>query len=414
LTKVKINIIIRKSRNPSSAGLLKAARNPRKISAEQVLSNKKIITQSARFYNTKTYRERRGYLCHRAAGKAFFKGGVGLGKIVVGFSGGVDSSVTAKLLEKRGYEVVPVFLDGGFSDAENAQRSAAALDVPLVIKDIKEEIEKKVIGPFTNAYLNGETPNPCVMCNPLVKFATLIAAAEEVGSHKIATGHYARVRFDGENAFLCRALSLKDQSYMLYRLSQDVLRRCVFPLGEFRSKDEVRNLAREFGLPSAETPDSMEICFIKDGDHAAFIEKRAGAPKDGNFVDEDGKILGRHLGIHRYTVGQRRGLDISASSRLYVSEIDAVSGNVVLSDRDVFKSEIDVKNTVFAPGFGKEPFSAGVKVRYSKNEWAGEVFPDSSASRARVRFKTPARAPARGQSAVFYAGDTVAGGGIIE
>jgi len=336
---------------------------------------------------------------------------------VLGLSGGVDSAVAAHLLKEKGHRVTGVYLDGGLGEASDAQKAADRLGIDFVRVDIRQALDALVIAPFVREYLSARTPNPCVLCNPAVKFAALARAADEIGAPKIATGHYARVQTDRDTGetLLYASPAKNDQSYMLYRLPQPILSRCVFPLGAFSGKEEVRALAAALSLPSAAKPDSMEICFIPSGDYAAFIEARAGdCPPPGDFVTPEGRVLGRHGGIHRYTVGQRRGLGISSDGRLFVSAIDPSANRVILSRQDPYRREITLSQVMYTRARdGSAPFDAAIKIRHSRTFWRGTVTP-LPGGRAAVRFDPPARAPSPGQSAVFYDGNRVVGGGLID
>lgn len=331
-----------------------------------------------------------------------------LGKIVLGMSGGVDSATAACMLRDMGYQVHGLFLRYGQSDPQPAIRAAKELDIPLEVADITDILEQKVICPFIEGYLSGCTPNPCIVCNPGVKFRALVEMADRIGAEKIATGHYARVR----GGKLYSSPSPKDQSYMLYRLPPEVITRCLFPLGDTEDKEAVRAFARKAGLSSGDAPDSMEICFVPQAEHGDFIESRGKRGKEGNFVDEQGNILGRHLGIHRYTVGQRRGLGIAASGRLYVKSIDAAGGDITLSLNDPKSLKAYIKDITFAaPEYsGKESFDCLVRVRHSKGFFAGRCLPQKGV----IEFESPVRALSPGQSAVCYSEDgLVIGGGFI-
>ena len=332
-------------------------------------------------------------------------------RVVVGLSGGVDSAVCAMLLRKQGFEVHGLFLDQGLSARADAERTAAAMGVPLHIADIRSELERAVCAPFAAAYLSGETPNPCILCNPAVKFKALLDCADALGAHYVATGHYAVTEERDGVTLLRRSPSRNDQSYMLCRLTQPILRRVLFPLGIFGEKEDVRRAAESMGIPIAHKPDSMEICFIPGNDYGAYLESRGVSPPPGDFVDEQGNVLGRHLGIHRYTVGQRRGLGIAGTGRYYVKEIDAVQNRVIITYEDPRATEIFVRDVSYTVQPRTQPFDAAVKIRHSKNDWRARVYPEED--RARVVFDPPARAPAKGQSAVFYDGDIVIGGGFI-
>ncbi|MEG0875835.1 MAG: tRNA 2-thiouridine(34) synthase MnmA [Oscillospiraceae bacterium] len=328
-------------------------------------------------------------------------------KLVLGLSGGVDSAVAAGLLEERGFEVFGLFLDIGAENArQDAQNAADFLKIPLKVLDIRETLEKNVCAPFAAAYLRGETPNPCILCNPKVKFKALLDYADEIGAEFIATGHYART----ENGRLFKGKAANDQSYMLCMLNNEQVSRLVLPLGELE-KVQVRKLAEGMALPLANKPDSMEICFIPDGDYGEFIEKRGIVPPPGNFVDSEGKVLGRHRGVHRYTLGQRRGLGIAAGHRIFVSEIRCDTNEVVLSEGEVLFTETALVCGVNWLRPQEGAFPADVRVRHSKLQTPALITPHEGG--ARIKFESPVRAPTKGQAAAFYSGDEVLGGGII-
>lgn len=335
-------------------------------------------------------------------------------KVVLGLSGGVDSAVSASILKKKGFEVYGVFLDIGLGGSADARAAAERLGIAFEVASIEDELDTSVCRPFAEAYLAGKTPTPCIMCNPRVKFPALLAVADRIGAKYVATGHYARTSCDEKTGrtLLLKNLSNNDQSYMLSGLTQKVLSRVIFPLGAME-KPEIREIAQGLGLSIASKPDSMEICFIPDGDYAAYIERRFKTPPGGNFVDSDGKVLGLHRGIHHYTVGQRRGLGVSAGERLYVSKIDREKNEIVLTAVGSGINMIPVKGINWiAMESPREPFRANVKVRHSKTEYPSLLTP--SGTKAEVTFDTPVRHPAPGQSAVFYEGDVVLGGGEID
>lgn len=332
-------------------------------------------------------------------------------KIVVGFSGGVDSTLAAKLLLDQGFEVVGAYLSIGLNGAADAENSAGELGIPLIVKDIKNALEDNVCTPFVNAYLAGKTPNPCVLCNPRVKFPSLLKIAEEEGASLIATGHYARVVRRDEKYHLLSAKSSNDQSYMLCGLDQSILSRLVLPLGELE-KSEVRRLAEEHGLSAAAKPDSMEICFIPDGNYENYIEKRHGASGEGDFIDNEGNVIGRHLGITHYTVGQRRGLGISAGQRLYVSAIDAGKNTVTLvPEADFYTDKFVARSPFWTADAPRIPLDCAVKVRHSRVSYPARVFADESGFLVYLNQKI--KKPSPGQFAVFYNNDELLGGAEI-
>lgn len=336
-------------------------------------------------------------------------------KVVLGLSGGVDSAVAASLLRERGYEVHGLFLELGLGGTEEARRVAEAVSIPLHIAHRGEELERYVCSYFAEEYRRARTPNPCVVCNPSVKFRAMQDCADAIGARWLATGHYARIGQDSAGrALLLRARSPKDQSYMLHRLPRAVLERCIFPLGEAVDKEEVRARAREQEIPVAEKKDSMDVCFIPDGDWCGWLERRGVCLPEGNFVDPSGKVLGRHKGIHHYTVGQRKGLGVAAEGRLFVHALRPETNEVVLSLEDVYRSEIRVRNVHYcAPEYAENgPFACDVRVRYSRHADPAVVYPNGTD--ARVVFSDRVRAPAAGQAAVFYDGDIVIGGGFID
>ena len=322
-------------------------------------------------------------------------------KLILGLSGGVDSAVSAALL-RESYDVHCVFLDIGLGGGGDAEALADRLGLPFHSVDIRAELEHFVCADFAREYLAGRTPLPCARCNPAVKFPALFALAGRIGARYVSTGHYARV----ENGVLKKGMPANDQSYMLARLTREQLQKVIFPLGDYE-KNQVRALARGFGIPVADKPDSMEICFIPDGDYAAWLEARGAVPPPGHFVDRTGRVLGRHRGIHRYTIGQRRGLGIPAAHRLFVSEIRPETQEVVLSDGTDLMAD-----TVWGEDFNPlAPLTEGeeltVRLRHSKTETPARFYPEGTGGR--LELLTPARAPTPGQLAVLYRGDWVLG-----
>ena len=335
-------------------------------------------------------------------------------KLILGLSGGVDSAVSAALLREN-YDVSCVFLDIGLGGGEAAAALADSLSLPFRTVDIRDRLEHFVCADFQREYLAGRTPLPCARCNPLVKFPSLIEAAEAEGAQYVATGHYARVTAGPDGRTLLRkGMPANDQSYMLARLTQTVLHRVVFPLGGYE-KTQVRALAEELGLSVAKKPDSMEICFIPDGDYAAWLDGRGETPPPGDFIDKDGKVLGRHKGYHHYTIGQGRGLGVSGPHRYYVSAIDPARNTVTLSDgSDLMAREVLCArpNWIAVDGLA-EPLAVTVRLRHSRTETPATILP-LAGEQVEVRLEEPARAPTPGQLAVFYDGDVVVGSAWIE
>ena len=330
-----------------------------------------------------------------------------MSKIVLGFSGGVDSAVSTMLLKKAGHEVYGLYMDNADEAARQCAIDAAEfIGVPLTVLDVKAELERNVCRPFTEAYLRGETPNPCIICNPSTKFKNLLAEADRIGAELVATGHYTRT----ENGRLMKGMPANDQSYMLCRLSREQVRRAVFPLGGFE-KTQVRALAEEFGLPVAHKPDSMEICFIPDKDYIGWISRRAELPPPGDFIFR-GEVVGRHEGIHRYTVGQRRP-GLIDGRKVYISRISAADNSIELALwEDLFKTEVRARDFNWLIDRPAEPIRANVRVRHTKWEMPPcTVYPEADG--VRIICDEPVRAPAVGQSAVLYDGDYVLGGGFI-
>ena len=334
-------------------------------------------------------------------------------KVLMGMSGGVDSSVAVRILQEQGFAVqgaVIRFSPAHDAAVEAARQAADALSVELHVIDASELFEQQVVTPFCDSYCEGRTPNPCILCNPGVKFRLLAEKADELGCPYIASGHYARVELCEDG--LCRLCvpesAARDQTYMLYRLPQDILRRLVLPLGEFE-KDDVREIARDIGLSCADAPDSMEICFIPDGDYSGFIRARGLTPKEGRFIGPDGEDLGPHAGVDHYTVGQRKGLGLAAGRPLFVKAI-LPGGDVQLAESgEEYSTRLTLSGIVTPDG---KPLAGGdyrVKIRS-----AAKAVPCQFDGNHTVTFPEPVRAPAPGQSAVFYRGGFVFGGGFIE
>lgn len=328
-------------------------------------------------------------------------------KVVLGFSGGVDSAVCAVLLRRAGYEVYGLYLDNaGASALEDAVQTAEVIGVPLRVLDVKAELEDKVRRPFARSYLRGETPNPCILCNPVMKFKNLLAEADRLGAEQIATGHYARA----EGGRLYKGMPSNDQSYMLCRIEREQLSRLILPLGGYEKK-QVRALAEEFALPVAKKPDSMEICFIPDKDYVNWLSSRCELPPRGDFVFH-GQVVGQHEGIVRYTVGQRQP-GLIDGRKVYISRIDAQTNVIELSLwEELFKAEVRARDFHWLVDPPAGPIRASVRVRHTK--WENPpctVYPEGT--NVRILCDEPVRAPAAGQSAVLYDGELVLGGGFI-
>lgn len=397
-------------------------------------------------------------------------------KVVLGLSGGVDSTAAALILKEKGYEVTGLYFDvfGGSAKSEEgrakAETAAEQLGIKFIYRDLSDEFREKVIGNFCSEYSCGRTPNPCIVCNPGVKFRVLLETADREGAQYIATGHYAGTYHDEatDTWFIRRAANeAKDQSYMLYRLGQEVVSRLLLPLNDVDDKEKIRDIARKNDMKNAEAKDSQEICFIEaDDNYKDFLKRRGYETPEGDFVDAQGNVLGRHKGILNYTIGQRKGLGIALGKPAFVTAIDGVKDQVVLGDNaDLFKTEVCSSGNVMfgvrtdvapmegslekgSPDVTKAETSGGVCTAEDGGSVAGnggvqvcQTIPDelkawlADGIRAKIRyaakpaeasvtllddgrimasFSEPQRAPTPGQSIVFYKGDLVIGGGFID
>lgn len=339
-------------------------------------------------------------------------------KVLIAMSGGVDSSVAAYLMTKQGYSCIGAtmkLLDGTDDAINDAKKVADSLSIPFYTFDMRDEFKAKIIDSFISSYENGDTPNPCVLCNKEMKFGLLLKKAEELGCDILVTGHYARViQQDGKYLLKKAVDTQKDQSYFLYSLTPEVLSKVMFPLGEY-TKEQIREIASELSLPTAEKRDSQDICFVPDGDYSRFIRSVTDkAYPIGDFVDINGTVLGKHSGIINYTTGQRKGLGIALGKPAYVIGKDISQNHVILGDdQDLFCTTLKAKhfNSTTVANLN-DPLYCKAKIRYRHQEQDAKVTFDGSSFS--VEFDKPQRAATPGQSVVLYDQDTVLGGGIIE
>lgn len=352
-------------------------------------------------------------------------------KVVIGMSGGVDSSVAAYLLKKQGYDVIGITMqvwqdDEYYKNMESGCCSLSAVDdarmvaydlgIPYYVIDFKHPFKAKVIDYFIDEYMKGRTPNPCIACNKFLKFDELLKKALELGASYVATGHYATVDKINYRYVLRKSEDdRKDQTYALYSLNQYQLAHTLMPCGEYK-KTEIREIAKKIGLSVHNKKDSEEICFIPDNNHGAYINRQVkGKIKSGNFVDKNGKILGKHKGITYYTIGQRKGLGIAFGTPMYVVDINPLENTVVLGcEEDIFKKEFIIKDVNFMPfEILEEPLEVKCKIRYSAKPKSAVISPYGNGE-VKVAFHEKERAITKGQSAVFYKGDIMVGGGTID
>ncbi len=353
-------------------------------------------------------------------------------KVVVGMSGGVDSSVAAYLLKEQGYEVIGVTMQiwqeetqehqeenggcCGLSAVDDARRVAEHLGIRYYVMNFRQEFQKNVIDYFVNEYQQGRTPNPCIACNRYVKWESLLQRSLEIGADYIATGHYARIDqlSNGRYSIRHSVTAQKDQTYALYNLTQEQLSRTLMPVGEF-AKDKIRQIADEAGLPVAHKPDSQEICFVPDNDYASFIERETGKMiPTGNFVDIHGNVIGTHKGITHYTIGQRKGLGLAMGHPVFVTEIRPETNEVVIGENeDIFSKTLRANRVNFmsVPGIDGE-VRAMAKIRYNHrgDDCTIRMIDEDTVE---VVFDQPQRAVTPGQAVVFYDGEYVMGGGTI-
>ena len=352
-------------------------------------------------------------------------------KVMVAMSGGVDSSVAAALLKEQGYDVTgitiklwpkyidPVEDEGGccsLAAVEDARRVAQLLDIPYYVLNMQKEFQDLVIDQFTDEYMKGRTPNPCIQCNRSIKFGRLLEKAAQLGMDYVATGHYARIVKDANGFRLFRGKDTdKDQSYALYALDQSLLDKVLFPVGDYH-KDDIRALAKKFGLKIANKPDSQEICFIPDNNYKDFLTTHAGAKqKPGPIVDTEGKVLGNHDGVFNYTIGQRKGLGLAVGERLFVVDINPDTNTIVVgSNNQVYSESFVVSGFNWIQGTPPAgDFLAQAMIRYNALPQPAQVTVLTE-NKVNISFTQPQRAITPGQSAVIYQGDEVLGGGIIQ
>lgn len=344
-------------------------------------------------------------------------------KVLLGMSGGVDSSVSAILLKEQGYEVIGItmnFLENNNeSSEEDARRVCDYLGIKHYVVDLKEEFHNRVIENFVCEYSNCRTPNPCIECNRYLKFGAMYEKAKELGADYIATGHYAKIEFSEKyNRYVLKKSnsSKKDQSYVLYNIPKKILEKVLFPLADFEDKEQIREIARKHGLSVASKSDSEDICFIPDGDYKKYLEENSNIKKNlGNIVDKSGKILGRHNGLYYYTIGQRKGLGIAYPVPLYVLGFNKAKNEVIVGPvEDLFSKEIIVKNiNLLLMDKIEKSIKVKTKIRYAAKEAEG-LLEKIDEDTVKVIFDEPQRGVTPGQSAVFYINDVVLGGGKID
>ena len=341
-------------------------------------------------------------------------------RVLLGMSGGVDSSVSAILLKEKGYDVIGINMllwGEDTSNASDASKVCKKLHIPFTFLDLRNDFKKFVIQDFIVGYRSGSTPNPCIECNKFMKFGLMYLRAKELKCDYIATGHYASIEFDekyGANV-LKKANNLKkDQSYVLYDIKKELLNHIIFPLGKFESKEEIRSLATKYGLEVANKPDSEDICFIQNGDYKEFLEEYAKfKAKEGNIVDKKGNVLGKHNGLYKYTIGQRKGLGISNPVPLFVIGFNKLKNELIVGEeKELYNESLLASNINWLVDNIENGMKVEAKIRYSAEPKKAKLIL-LPRNYARVVFEEPQRAITPGQSVVFYDGDTVLGGGRI-
>ena len=345
-------------------------------------------------------------------------------RVLLGMSGGVDSSVSAILLKEQGYDVIGITLQlfaGSCCNLEtnlDAKNICKQIGIPHITYDLREEFKCKVIDDFINEYSKQRTPNPCIECNKFIKFGAMYEKAKELECDFIATGHYAKIEYSNEynqNVLKKSNNIAKDQSYVLYSIPKEILDKIVFPLGKFKSKDEIREIARNYNLKVANKPDSEDICFIPDGNYKKFLEENSSLkPKSGNIVNKNGEVLGKHNGLYNYTIGQRKGLGISYKEPLFVIGFNKEKNELIVgTNEETYKKEMLVNNLNWLINNNiKEKLEVNVKTRYSAKENKA-IIEQIEDDLVKVIFDEPAQRITPGQSAVFYIDDVVIGGGKI-
>lgn len=352
-------------------------------------------------------------------------------RVLLGMSGGVDSSVAAIILQEQGYEVIGATMKlwdpvdenlqskcCGDDNILDAKRVCDKLEIPHYTLNLKEEFQKCVIDNFIESYAKAITPNPCIECNKFLKFHYFFRKAMELGCDYIATGHYAKTEYSEQyNQYVLKKSNAgkKDQSYVLYNIPKEIISKVLFPLGIFESKEQIRTIAEKHGLLTAKKPDSQEICFIPDDDYVSFLKQKGKLKsEEGEIVDKKGKVLGKHKGLINYTIGQRKGLGISNETPLYVIDLDIKNNRLIVGEeKDIYSKTLYAKDLNYTVDMDMSmPIEVQAKIRYSAKEAATILYPENEGI-AKVEFKEPQRAITRGQSVVFYIDDVLIGGGKI-